>query len=262
MKNVEVKIGCCGFPIGRKNYFQSFNLVEIQETFYKLPKLTTSTKWRGESPSDFEFSLKCWQAVTHPPTSPTWRRAGISIEAAKFDSHGLLKPTKENLEAWDKTREICKTLNSRICVVQCPPQFSCTPENVNNTRRFFNAIARNGLRIAWEPRGDWKDHEEAIANLCHELDLIHVVDLLRRDPAIVTEPVYTRLHGLGRREYDYNYKYTDSDLEALAQKIAALERRKVKEAYILFNNVHMLEDATRLRQMLGKNRLDSGIIER
>ena len=149
VKNMEVKIGCCGFPVARKKYFQSFNLVEIQETFYRLPRLKTSMRWREEPPSDFEFSVKCWQAVTHPPTSPTWRKAGISIEAAKFDSYGLLKPTKENLEAWDRTREICKSLNSRICVVQCPPQFRCTAENVNNTRRFFNAIARNGLRIAW-----------------------------------------------------------------------------------------------------------------
>jgi len=163
-----------------------------------------------------------------------------------------LKPTKENLEAWDRTREICKNLNSRICVVQCPPQFSYTAENVNNIRRFFNAIARNGLRIAWEPRGDWKDHKEAIANLCHELELVHVVDLLRRDPAIVTETVYTRLHGLGRREYDYKYKYSDNDLKLLLEKVAALEKRKVREVYVLFNNVHMLEDAERLRGMLGK----------
>jgi len=249
---MEVKIGCCGFPIGRKNYFQSFNLVEIQETFYKLPKLTTSMKWRAESPSDFEFSVKCWQAVTHPPTSPTWRRAGIDIEAAKSDSYGLLKSTKENLEAWNRTKEICKTLNSRICVVQCPPRFSCTAENVNNTRRFFNAITREGLRIAWEPRGNWKEHKEAIANLCRELDLIHVVDLLRRDPAIVADIVYTRLHGLGTREYDYKYKYTNNDLDVLAEKLTDLEKRRVREVYVLFNNARMLEDATRLRQMLGK----------
>jgi len=250
---MDVKIGCCGFPVGRKKYFQSFSLVEVQETFYRLPKHTTSIKWRVESPSDFEFSVKCWQAVTHPPTSPTWRRAGVTIEAAKFDSYGLLKPTKENLEAWDKTREICKTLNSRICVVQCPPQFSYTLENANNIRRFFNAISRDGLRIAWEPRGNWKEHTEAIANLCHELDLIHVVDLLRRDPAIVTDTVYTRLHGLGSREYEYKYKYTDNDLEALVEKVTALEKRKVKEVYVLFNNVHMLEDAMRLKQILEKS---------
>jgi len=246
---MEVKIGCCGFPIGRKKYFQSFNLVETQETFYRLPKLTTSIKWRANSPSDFEFSVKCWQAVTHPPT---WRKAGISIEAAEFDSYGLLKPTKENLEAWDRTEEVCKTLKSRICVVQCPPQFSYTAENVDNVRRFFSAIARDGLRIAWEPRGDWKEHSEAIANLCQELDLIHVVDILRHDPAIITEPVYTRLHGLGSREYNYKHRYTDNDLEVLTEKLSALRKRRVSEAYVLFNNIHMLEDATRLRRMLEK----------
>ncbi|NIN51751.1 MAG: DUF72 domain-containing protein, partial [Nitrososphaeria archaeon] len=72
-----VKVGCCGFPGSRKGYFNDFNLVEIQQTFYKMPRLETAQRWRQEAPNEFEFTLKAWQLITHPPTSPTYRKAGI-----------------------------------------------------------------------------------------------------------------------------------------------------------------------------------------
>jgi uncharacterized protein YecE (DUF72 family) len=63
----QIKVGCCGFPTARKNYFQEFNLVEIQETFYRPPSIDGAAKWREEAPQDFEFSLKAWQVITHLP---------------------------------------------------------------------------------------------------------------------------------------------------------------------------------------------------
>jgi len=56
----EVKVGCCGFSGGMRNYFGHFRLVEVQQTFYKLPKLETALKWRSQAPADFEFTLKAW----------------------------------------------------------------------------------------------------------------------------------------------------------------------------------------------------------
>jgi hypothetical protein len=38
----KVKLGCCGFPGGRKGYFSQFHLVEVQQTFYKMPRLETA----------------------------------------------------------------------------------------------------------------------------------------------------------------------------------------------------------------------------
>lgn len=41
----RVKVGCCGFARGRQDYFRHFRLVEVQPTFYKMPKLETGQKW-------------------------------------------------------------------------------------------------------------------------------------------------------------------------------------------------------------------------
>ena len=244
---MRVKVGCCGFSLrsGRAAYYRVFRLVEVQSTFYKLPRVSTAERWRREAPEDFEFTVKCWQAVTHPPTSPTWRKAGIKVEKEKYGRYGMLKPTEENFEAWNKTMEICRALNARICLIQCPPRFRYTEENVENMKAFLNSIKRDRMLIAWEPRGDWPQHREEAAELCRELNLVYVTDILRHEPIITGNLVYTRLHGLNPREYDYRYKYTDEDLQRLIDGLRRLEDAGVEEVYVLFNNTEMGEDAQR-----------------
>lgn len=51
-----VRVGCCGFPRGRQYSVRS-KLVEVQQTFYKPPRLQISLRWRRESPADFEFHI-------------------------------------------------------------------------------------------------------------------------------------------------------------------------------------------------------------
>jgi uncharacterized protein YecE (DUF72 family) len=176
-----------------KQYFTDFNIVEIQSTFYKLPKIETAERWRVGAPRDFEFTVKAWQLITHLPGSPTYRKAKIEIPKEE-DRYGFLRPTKEVFKAWELTREICNILNARIVIIQCPPSFKPTSENIENMRAFFSAIERKDLNIAWEPRGE-KWGNKVVAKLCDELDLIHCVDPFARDPAYTKDLVYFRLHG-------------------------------------------------------------------
>jgi len=249
---LRVKIGCCGFAVrgGMKAYFGQFKLVEVQRTFYKLPRLGTVQRWRSQAPSDFEFTVKAWQAITHPPTSPTWRKAGLSVPEEKRDRYGFLRPTEENFEAWEQVAHVCEALGARICVIQCPPSFRFTPENVENVRAFFSSVNRHGLLLAWEPRADWRQHMDVVEGLCHELDLIYVTDVLRHGAPLVGPVFYTRLHGLAKREFDYRYRYTDEDLTRLMDIITGLEERGVEEAYVLFNNIYMAEDAKRFSRLV------------
>jgi len=249
-----VRVGCCGFAVrgGMRAYFSQFKLVEVQRTFYKLPRLQTVQRWRSQAPDDFEFTVKAWQAITHPPSSPTWRKAGLRVPEERWDRYGFLRPTEENFEAWEQIARVCEALKARVCVVQCPPSFRFTPENVENVRAFFSSVDRHGLLVAWEPRADWRQHMDVVEALCEELDLIYVTDVLRHGPGPTGPVFYTRLHGLAPREFDYRYKYTDEDLARLADIIVALEDRGVQEAYVLFNNVHMADDAQRFVRLLGE----------
>jgi len=233
----RVKVGCCGFPRGMKHYFSRFKLVEVQQTFYKLPRIETVVQWRQAAPFDFEFTIKAWQLITHPPSSPTYRKAGLAIPKGKEGGYGYFKTSDEVMEAWHKTKEIARAVKAIIIVFQCPASFAGSTENINNMRKFFRALARDDFLFAWEPRGQW--NEQIITSLCHELGLIHCVDRLQR-VALYGTINYFRLHG----GPGYRHSYTNEELEHLREMITN------RESYILFNNITMYDDALRFTRLL------------
>jgi uncharacterized protein YecE (DUF72 family) len=226
----RVRVGCCGFPISRKDYFNQFKLVEVQRTFYKMPGLETAQRWRQEAPADFEFTLKAWQLITHPPASPTYRKAGIKIPSGTEEHYGSFRPSDEVNQAWEETRRFAQALGAKIILFQCPPSFKETPENIANMRRFFNSAKESGYIFAWEPRGGWS--EPTIKALCSELGLVHCVDLMEKE-SLYGELKYFRLHGGPR----YRHQYTKEELGYLKGKL------RDKETYVLFNNLNMYQDA-------------------
>lgn len=46
-------------------YAQHFDTVEVNNSFYRLPKRETFEKWRTETPNGFVFSVKGSRFVTH-----------------------------------------------------------------------------------------------------------------------------------------------------------------------------------------------------
>lgn len=240
---MDLKVGCCGFPVAHKNYYLEFRVVELQSTFYQLPQKKTAIRWREEASPGFEFTVKAWQAITHPPSSPTWHK--VKSPSGAKTKYGLLKPTRENFDAWDATLEICRLLRAKVCVIQCPAIFACRSQNILNMRKFFGKIDRDGIIIAWEPRGNWIDNTQQIEQICKELDLVHCVDLLRRGPACTFRTGYFRLHGLGSKELNYSYKYSRKDLSSLSERLSSLAEKDLNQAYVMFNNISMFCDAKR-----------------
>jgi uncharacterized protein YecE (DUF72 family) len=258
---MKVKVGCSGFSVAQEKYYHTFQLVELQSTFYRLPRESTLRRWREAAPPGFEFALKAWQVITHPSSSPTWKRAALTVEKAKAARYGYLRPTAENFEAFSRTADACGILQARLCLIQCPPSFHAIPDNVRNLKRFLTKIDRRGLVVAWEPRGDWVEKPQLIRRLCDELGIVHVVDLLRRDPASSLALVYCRLHGLGNREVNYTYRYKDDDLQQLARKLSSIKKLGCQEAYILFNNISMFEDAKRFSKLISAKETSNILVD-
>jgi len=88
--------------------------------------------------------------------------------------------------------------------------------------------------------GEWDDKE--IESICKDLDLIHTVDPFQSMP-IYGKIYYFRLHGIG----GYRYKYTEEELIRLKGYL-----EKGKDAYIMFNNIYMFEDAVIFKKLLAK----------
>jgi uncharacterized protein YecE (DUF72 family) len=248
---MQIKIGCCGFPVAKDKYYKNFDVVEIQQTFYQPPEEKTVLKWREEAPEDFEFTLKAWQLITHESSSPTYRRLKLKIPESKKKNYGFFKPSDEVLGAWGKTEKIAQILKSKIIVFQCPPSFEPNSLNKKNLERFFKTIERKGHLLVWEPRGKWERKE--ILSVCEKLNLLPCLDPFKYKP-FPGKIGYFRLHG----KTGYRYKYTDSDLEKLkqiAQILIKVRRSRQNKnncnlIYFMFNNVFMFEDALRFQKTM------------
>lgn len=230
-----IRVGCCGFPVKREEYFDKLDTVELQSTFYNLPRPSMAIKWNEEAPKGFCFVVTAWQAVTHPPDSPTYRRTKLDIPQSKRANYGYFQTTLETAEAWERTLEVARMLHSESILFQSPPLFEESADNVLNLRTFFEKIDRDGLRMVWEPRGKWD--ESTLVRLCRDLNLVHCVDPFATQQ-LHGDIAYYRLHGRG----GYGYAYTDKDLQELLSMCP-----EDTDSYVLFNNMSMLEDALRFR---------------
>jgi len=247
-----IKLGCCGYQKSRKKYFEEFRLIELQDIFYRFPKQETLKKWRTEAPSDFEFSVKASQFITHPPTSLTYKKANVTIKAS--ENYGFFKPTKEVFDAWNRTKEYCDILNAKVCIFQTPKSFRPTDENINNMISFFSDISRDDLILGWEPRGDeWS--LKTIFQIVSKLDLIYVYDPFARAESLNSGIYYFRLHGKPPGRKMYNYDYTKDDLIWLQSYITSIGDEE-SVFYILFNNgIYSWNSAIRFKEILSKNKM-------
>lgn len=242
---MEIRVGCCGWTNLRPKDFAEdwqkkykhrlqlyaalFPLVEVNSTFYRLPRLSTAQTWRelvDEVNPDFEFTVKVHQDVTH-----------------KDRFRGDL-----SRRSFAQSAEVARALRAKILLLQCPASFSPSSENEEAFRRFLEEIERDEFILVWEPRGGWEKEAKRVQEICAEYDLVHCTDPFKLSPAWTKPFAYFRLHGAPPGTRMYRYTYTDADLLELRKKIAAIQAPLV---YVLFNNDTMIPDARRFLAQIG-----------
>lgn len=240
---MRIIVGCCGWSYLRPKdfnikdyshtlvaYARLFNMVEVNSTFYRIPRLATAQNWRDlvdREYKGFEFTVKCSQIITHK---------------ARF--------SEASFSAYEQTKEICKALKAELLLFQSPAGFKASDENINRMSRFFKKVKKEGLVFVWEPRGDWYDEPDKILNLCKEFNIIHCVDPFRNETVFFGKEglTYFRLHGFGSPSM-YNYQFSKEELNTLLKKCKDLEN-KTSVIYVLFNNAACYEDGIKFREML------------
>jgi uncharacterized protein YecE (DUF72 family) len=150
-----VKIGCCGFQVVKERYTERFQVVEVQQTFYQPPKISTLQNWRALVPARFEFTLKTWQIITHTAKSPTYRRLKTKLTNEEYLQCGAFQNTPIVQRAWETTCACAKALDAGFVLFQCPASFIPTSQNISQMGIFFTSINRSNLILLWEPRGNW-----------------------------------------------------------------------------------------------------------
>ncbi len=201
-------------------YSRAFNFVEVNSTFYEIPKIDMVKTWRKTVPPNFIFSVRCNQRITHE---------------LKFES------TPESYATLEKMVKICETLKAEILHFQTPPSFKYTKTNIERVKDFFNSTTLKNLRIALETRNT-KHYDASFVKTFQELNIIHCVDLLKvKEPAYLNDILYTRLFGKGHHNI---YQPLDSELQHI-DKIASKEG--IKKAIVTSHSVRMIKDAARFK---------------
>jgi uncharacterized protein YecE (DUF72 family) len=145
------------------------------------------------------------------------------------------------MEGWRRSVACAGLLSATGMLFQSPASFGPDPDNVRRMRAFFERIERPPARLLWEPRGTrWVAQRELAAALCRELNLVHAIDPFVTPPQ-PGEPAYWRLHGPGAPRN----AYTDAQLRELAAMAAEADA----PAYVLFNNLPRVGDASRFLQL-------------
>ncbi len=239
-------MGCCGWSALRPQdfargdwrkeyrhrlqlYAAHFPLVEVNSTFYKLPRLATAASWRtlaDEVNPGFEFTVKVHQAVTHGDRF----RGGVAREM------------------FLRSAEVARAVRASVLLLQCPASFGPRPENIQALHRFLEEMRGAEFLLVWEPRGAWEKEPKLVQEVCEAHDLVHCTDPFKARPVRTKPFAYLRLHGAPPGTRMYRYTYTDDDLRWLREQVLTLDARLV---YILFNNDTMAQDARRFRELWG-----------
>ncbi len=206
-------------------YTERFPTVELNSTFYHMPRLKTTQHWFEKSPKGFLFSLKAYRGITH------YRRLR-DCESELYRYLHLIKPLKPKLGA---------------VLFQLPPSLQMERGLLES---FFEILPR-GYRFVMEFRHEsWLCDD--IFNLMKSYNVALCINDFekRRMPMRVTADFsYVRLHGPTGR---YGGSYSDEELGEWAKKIgeAAKESERV---FVYFNNDfggYAVQNAATLAKMI------------
>jgi len=227
-------IGCGGWSywqVDRKyrsstdqlgDYATVFNFVEVNNTYYQLPKMNEVQSWRTRVPQDFQFAVKCNRQISH---------------------HEPLATTEHHFQLMDKMGEICKSLDAVALVIQTPPRFIPSPENFEVSEDFFSHYSDFGWNLVWEPRGAaWNESpaKEKLGSILNSYNITHCTDISRGMPLYSANISYTRVFGQGVKN---QWEFDDSEIKILHARASELPRN----TYVTFHTQRQTADAARLK---------------
>ncbi|MBA3648624.1 MAG: DUF72 domain-containing protein [Chitinophagales bacterium] len=219
------------FPVARQLefYTEHYNSVEINSSFYHLPKESTFLSWKNRTPDHFRFAIKGSRYITQ------------------------FLALKNAWEAVENFFSQSKALGLKLEVVlwQLPAHRAVNVERLNSFAEVLkNNTEANKTRHAFEFRHPTWFTEE-VYTVLKKYNLGLVIQHSNQWPVVekvTANFTYLRFHGAPNL---YASDYTDAELQEWAGKIKKLARGKDVFAY--FNNdinVYAINNAKKLSEFL------------
>jgi uncharacterized protein YecE (DUF72 family) len=212
-------------------YARFFDTVEVNSTFYRLPKPTAVQGWVDQTPDDFVFALKVSRYLTHV------RRLRDVADGMKlfYERIGpLVRSPKLGPLLWQLPPDF-KRDDERLAaaLASLPPGRHCFEFRHESwfVDDVLDLLRDHGvaLVIGDDPRRPWQRHE------------------------LTTDWTFVRFHAGTRGR---NGNYSETELREWAGRIAGFE----VAAYVYFNNDwlgYAPRNALRLKQLLAQARLNA-----
>jgi uncharacterized protein YecE (DUF72 family) len=207
-------------------YVQRFATVEINTSFYRLPRAELVERWCELAPPGFVFSAKGSRLITH--------------------AHRL-KDAAGSVETFmDRLGGLGRALS--VVLWQLPPSMKLTDEHLARLDEFLRLLPRD-VRHAVEFRDpSWLSDEAFSVLRDHGAAQVAVSStVMPRDLTLTAAFTYVRFHGLSG---GYAHGYTRRELAPWADFLTGLEEDG-KDAYVYFNNDARAQAPRDARELIG-----------
>lgn len=203
-------------------YAGIFDSVEVNGSFYKLPRADDIARWCDMTPAHFRFSVKAPRSITH-------------FKKLK-NCEGLIETLLTRLESFGE--------RLGPVLFQLPPRWRC---NVRRLEDFLDALPPEGA-FAFEFRDPSWHNEEVYDALGDHGAAFCIFDLDGATSPLETPGrfVYVRLHG-PRASYTGNYRAPA--LRTWAGRALGWER-KARDVHVYFDNDDRAYAARNAKRML------------
>jgi uncharacterized protein YecE (DUF72 family) len=230
------------YPPGTKSggmlpfYARTFSILELNYTWYQIPKAQAVERMRRQAPADFHFTAKLTRSLTHEIDPGQWR--------------GQARQYRDGIAPLIQSNQLTAIL------VQLPPSFVRAPENRLYLASLLDEL--DGLPLAVEFRHASWAADRVFAELKRRRTTLVAVDGpdlpgLFPKLTIVTNPelFYIRFHGrnargwrTGNMQKQFDYNYADDELGEWAGDRIEKMARHARRGVIFFNN-HVRAQAPR-----------------
>src|SRR5438552_8648933 len=260
-------------------YATQFPLVEVDSTYYGIPKPDSAEAWAAQTPADFSFDVKSFSLFTNHPTKPASLPPDIreDLPANLRDKNIYVDAMPDTLvdELWDRFRAALEPLRAagKLSAVffQFPPWFMPSSRSLAyieqcQERMFGFQVAVEFRTPAWLDAG----HREGTLAFLRTRDIPFVaVDVPEGHrtsmPAVFEATSSTlaviRFHGRNHETWDlkgvppdvrFRYDYSDQELQEWVPRIREMERSAGRVPALMNNNYsnYSVKNAQQLEKLL------------
>ncbi|MBI5864581.1 MAG: DUF72 domain-containing protein [Planctomycetes bacterium] len=221
-----------------------FNAVEVNTSFYAIPRTATTASWPGQVPADFRFAFKLLRGFTH--------------ESVSRPDPAMVRNFKESVQPIREAGKLGPIL------FQFPWSFHYSPQTAERLRHLAEAFSEFDRCIevrhtSWL-RPEALELLRTLGGFCN-IDQPLLRACIEPQRLVFGDTAYVRFHGRNKLNWfarnipsyeRYNYMYSEDELREWVARINGM-LAEARDAYVFTNNHYRgqaVANALQLRAML------------